>query len=85
MENSGTCSITRVTLEPTSVVEAVDGVQLGAWSSCCIQQQLTGNSHAERLLQTQLCAQEYTTDDVPLEARSDIFGVFEGTRAGETG
>lgn len=37
-----------------SVTETGDGVQLGALSSRRVQQQFTGNSHAERLLQTQL-------------------------------
>lgn len=39
---------------PTSVGQTADRVQLRALCSSRIQQQLTGNSHAEGLLQTQL-------------------------------
>lgn len=76
VETRGT-SATRVTSEPTSVVETVDGVQLGAcWSSCCIQQQLTGNPHAERLLQTQLCTHRHTTALREARTRVHLFVVW---------
>lgn len=43
---------------PTSVAETADGVQLWSRGSCSVQQKLAGNSHAQRLLQTQLWGKE---------------------------